>query len=241
MGYNRREAADEYNNMAKALFTNIISRSLIYKNYSEVSATGDYLNIEYYLISTLLLSLFFLGLPICAKISSDRLSGILDRGGFYLNSFGYASSKLLSGSLFLLLPASVTVIFILVVTKSFGLFSGNVFVLIITIVISCLYFAIVMLMIGTYAKSTTASIWIGFSSALVLSMVSGIFIPRNLMPSGIVYISEITGLPAIIRLYGVSLFGVRNTNMFLDILKPVLVGIIAFGASYLKIRKRLIK
>ena len=83
MGYGHSESASQYRSMAEDLFSNIISRSDIYTDYSEVSATGDYLNIEYYLISTLLLCLFFLSLPICAKMCKDKNSGVMDRGGFY--------------------------------------------------------------------------------------------------------------------------------------------------------------
>lgn len=239
MGYERQEAALEYSSMAESLFLNIISRSDIFKDYNEVSATGDYLNIEYYLISTLLLCLFFLGLPICAKMSKDKFSGVLDRGGFYLNSFSYTFSKVLAGSMFLLLPALLTSVFILIVSGSFGLFSGNILLLFITVVLSSVYFAAIMLFIGTYARSTTSAIWIGFSIALAISMISGIFIPRNLMPRGVVDVAEILGLPSLIRLFGASLFGVKNSNATIDILKTLAICTIAFIASYLKTRKRL--
>jgi|GEM_PF-3467172 len=241
MGYDRQEAVDEYRNLTKRLFTNIVSRSEIYKGYSEVSATGDYLNIEYYSISILLLCLFFLSLPICSKISADKYTGVLERGIFNLSSSRYLLSKALSGAMFLLLPSTITTMFILLISNSFGLFSGNVFLLIVTIIISCIYFTTIMLCIGLYTKSITSAIWIGFSIALTVSLLSGIFIPRNLMPRCIVSISEITMLPVIARLYGYSVFGIKNDLIISDLLKVTAFNAILFSIGYLKTRKHFIK
>ena len=241
MGYERAEAAAQYTTMAEKLFTSIISRSNIYIDYNEVSATGDYLNIEYYLISTLLLCMFFISLSICAKFASDKNSGILDRGGFHLSSFSYIAAKTLSGALFLLLPTCVTVIYVFILTGSFGLFSGSVGLLIITIIMSCIYFAVIMISVGAFSKSTTSAIWVGFSLALAVSMISGIFIPRNLMPRSVAAAAEITGLPAIVRLYGASVFGVKNSSTFIDLLKLFALSIVVFIGSYLKTRKRFVK
>ncbi|MBN2880238.1 MAG: ABC transporter permease [Clostridia bacterium] len=239
MGYSWEQASGEYSSMAEKLFVNIISRSQIYSGYSEVTATGDYLNIEYYLISAMLLCLFFLALPIAAKMSTDRVSGVMDRGGFYLNSFGYVLSKVIAGSAFLLLPAAVTSIFILAISGAFSLFSGEVWQIILSVVLSVLYFASVMLFIGSFSRSATASIWIGFSAALIISMASGIFIPRNLMPRGIAYISEFTGLPGIIKMFGSSLFGVKSEGIALEAIKVSAVSAAAFLASYIKTRRRM--
>jgi len=239
MGYSSADASVKYRSMAEDLFTNIISRSDIYTDYSEVSATGDYLNIEYYLISTLLLSLFFLALPICAKMSKDKKSGVMDRGGFYLNIFAYSSSKVIAGGLYLLLPAAVTSVVILAVSGAFGLFSGDVWLLSGTIILSTIYFSSIMMMVGALMPSTTSALWSGFSLALVISMISGIFIPRDLMPRGIVTIAEATGLPAIIRLYGASLFGVNSADYILDLLVVFAVAIVLYAVIYIKTRRRM--
>ena len=241
MGYERNEAVDEYRDMSESLFMNIISRSDIYIDYNEISATGDYLNIEYYLISILLLALFFLALPIGAKMSRDKLSGVLDRGGFYLHSFSYASAKMLAGGIFLILPAAVSTIFILFVSGAFGLFSGDVFLLIAAVILASFFFTSIMLLIGTYSSSTTAAIWTEFSVALIVSMISGIFIPRSLLPRAVTSIAEITGLPSIIRLFGYSLFGVKSTGIANNILVIILIIAAAFTASYFKTRKRLVR
>lgn len=241
MGYGHSDSASQYRSMAEDLFSNIISRSDIYTDYSEVSATGDFLNIEYYLISTLLLCLFFLSLPICAKMSKDKNSGVMDRGGFYLSGFAYSSSKVLAGALFLIMPAAVTSVFILAVSGAFGLFSGSTGLLIATILLSGLFISIIMVLVGTVMPSTTSAIWSGFSLALVLSMISGIFIPRNLMPRSIVYAAEITGLPAITRLYGASLFGVKSTNYWLDLLVASAIMIALYTLIYIKTRRRMNK
>jgi len=241
MGYSSSDASVMYRSMAEDLFTNIISRSDIYTDYSEVSATGDYLNIEYYLISTLLLCLFFLALPICAKMSKDKNSGVMDRGGFYLNSFAYTSSKILAGGLYLIIPATVTSLVILAVSGAFGLFSGSAGLIIATVVLSSIYFSVLMTLVGALMPSTTSAIWSGFSLALVVSMISGIFIPRDLMPRGIVTIAEVTGLPAIIRLYGSSLFGVNNADYGLDLLIVSAVGITLYAIICIKTRRRMSK
>lgn len=238
MGYSSQDASNQYRNMAEELFTNIISRSQIYADYNEVSATGDYLNIEYYLISTLLLSLFFLSLPICAKMSKDKNSGVTDRGGFYLNSFSYVLSKVLAGGLYLVLPAAVTSVFILFVSGAFGLFSGTVWLLITSIALSVLYFSSLMVLLGALMPSTTSAIWSGFSIALIISTISGIFIPRDLMPRAIVNIAQITGLPSVIRVYGSSLFGVNSGEIGTDLLIVCVAIILLFVASYFKTKRR---
>ncbi len=241
MGYERQDASAEYTDMSEELFVDIISRSDIFKGYDEVSATGDYLNIEYYLISIMLLTMFFLALPVGAKMSKDKFSGVMDRGGFYLHSFSYVSAKMLAGTVFLLVPSVVSSVFILFVTGAFGLFSGYIYLLFIAVLLSALYFTAFMLLIGTFSSSVTAAIWTGFSSALAVCMISGIFIPRNLMPRILTSISEFTGLPAVIRLLGNSLFGVKSANITLDIIIAVSIIIAAFIASYLITRRRLIK
>ncbi len=239
MGYERQAAAEEYTNTAMSLFADIISRSDVFKDYNEASATGDYLNIEYYLISTLLLSLFFLSLPICAKFSKDKLSGITDRGGFFQDCLGYSAAKIFSGSLFLLLPAISGTTLVLIVTGAFGLFSGSAALLICTVILSVLYFSIIMVLIGVYSKSTTVAVWMGFSVAIIISLMSGIFIPSNLMPGILPVISEITGLPSLIRLYGISLFGVKSIKVIINIIIMLFIEIMLFALVFYKVRKSL--
>ena len=239
MGYGYEAASAEYSQMADEIFAKIISRSKIYKDYDEVSATGDYLNIEYYTISTMLLCLFLISLSIAANVSSDKATGILDRGGFYRSAFGYSSAKTMAGMLFLMLPAALCTLFILFVSHSFGLFSGDAVLLIISICLLSLYFSASMSTLGAYAKSTTTAVWIGFSIVIVVSSVSGIFIPRNLMPKFLGYAAEFTALPSLIRLFGYSLFGVRTQNLYLDILKIVSFTIVIFTLGYFKTKRQL--
>ena len=241
MGYERLDAAAEYREMSENLFVNIISKSDIYIDYNEVSATGDYLNIEYYLISIMLLTMFFLALPIGAKMSKDKFSGVLDRGGFYLHGFSYVSAKIISGAIFLMVPSAVSSVFILWVTGAFGLFSGYIALLAVSVILASFYFAVIMLLIGTISSSTTAAIWAGFSLALAVSSISGIFIPRNLMPRVLTSISEFTGFPAVIILLGHSLFGVRNSNNISDIIIVISIVSTAFILTHLITRRRLIK
>ncbi|MEX1376994.1 MAG: ABC transporter permease [Eubacteriales bacterium] len=239
MGYGYESASAEYSQMAQDIFSKIISRSKIYRDYDEVSATGDYLNIEYYTISTMLLCMFLISLSLAANISSDRTTGILDRGGFYRNSFGYIGAKTMAGMLFLLLPMALCTLFILLVSNSFGLFSGNTILILLSLIISALYFSVFMITLGSYAKSTTAAIWAGFSIVLIVSTISGIFIPRNIMPRFVGYAAEFTALPSIIRMLGYSLFGVRSQSIVLDVLKSLSFTAVVFGLGYYKTKMQL--
>lgn len=237
MGYEREDASQKYSDMATFLFTNIISRSDIYSEYSEVSATGDYLNIEYYSISIFILCLFFSGLIISASANKDISMGILDRGSFYMHSFSYSLSKCLANAIYILVPVITTSLFILIISGSMGLFSGNIILLILTMMISSLYFSAIMIFIGSYTKTVTSSIWVGFSSALIICLISGMLVPRYLMPRFIINIAEITGLPSIIRLYSAALFGISSTTALIDITICIVIVLILFFLGHLRIRR----
>lgn len=236
IGYSREISAQNYRDLSASLQANILSRSKVFIS-SKSNPFGDLLNIEYYSITLLILTLFLSSISISVLLNKDLQSQVLSRGVFAKNKLSYCFGKLFASMIFLMLQMSLVIVLILWITQSLDLFSGNISGIIMTSIFFSLYISSIMLAIGSITKYPTNAVWISFIVSITFSFISGSIIPRSILSSTINRIGEFTALPAISRLYSMSLFGYRGQVVTSGFISGFIIITICLGVFIIKSRR----
>lgn len=238
MGYSYSKSADTYNDRAIYIFSKVLNRIDVFEDNVAISAYGNLINIEYYSISIVILFTLLCGIIIASLFSSDISSGILERGLPCKKHYLYVLYKMLSGTVYTAIISSILLLSVLIIAGSLSLFSGNIILIIITNITLSIYASIIMLLIGSFTKSVTSAIWASFTYCFITCFASGIFIPSHLLPKSIKLIAEVTGIPAISRMFSNSLYGIRDINYLINFLIVLTIIIISYLIVSKKIKRR---
>ena len=238
LNYSPKDSVSEYNDTSVLIFTSILSKVKTYSDNIKLSPISDYLPIEYYSISTLILALFFGATPILIMFSKDINNGTLARGSLMAKRAPYLIIKILSGAILIIIQMAFIIPIILLQNGAFGLFSGNILLIFACVILCGFYFSTIMLMIGSISKDSSASLWLGFTIIVLVSFISGLIIPSSVLPEWVNSIAQYTGLPSIFKMFSSSLFGISAEVTIMNFIICISVTLFSFSSMYFILKWR---
>jgi len=237
LGYSYSEAADEFNGLAMNVFSRALNRSEVFDE-RRVSPFGNLLGIEYYSISVIIIFALLASTILASTMSHDVNSEMLARGLPAGNNAVFLLAKFVSGTIFIFVvsaPASLSALWFS------GTISGpgsDIPGTLASAIILSMYCSGIMLAIGGLAVRYKTAIWPAFTFVFLVSVLSGLIVPYELMPQFIKRAAEATGVPAIARMFSITMFGSRSSVFIINMLIVCVIVLLALIAAYAKIAKR---
>jgi hypothetical protein len=208
-----------------------------------VSTTlGDYLPLEYYTGAIFALFAALAMLPLIRITAADVSGPVLRRGLLSGNNYcRYYLNRLISGSaliflvLLMLIPALIA---LRLFGSLIGAFSGSIFALLATMLLTALCLSALALALGAWIGREQPALWLGFSLVFLMAVCCGALLPVGTLPDFVAAIGRMLPLRPIMRLLSASLFRLNSAVFAADLLRLAGFSLLFLGAGWLGIRKR---
>jgi len=240
LGYNLNTSISSYNEVSKKYLLSIANKNKVYLNSKNHSIINGVLNLEFYIVSTILLCAFFVSLPLCRITSREFEKNLLMRGNYISSLDKYLIAKIIANSIYIFIPLIITSVFGLFIFNSQHLLLKNIFIILGVILIISTHIASLVLFISSIQKNMTKTIWSMFTYALLSCGVAGLIIPVELMPRGLNILGEITLLPSFTRLLSYSLFGGQTEVLLISLILSLIINMIIWLITYNNYKKYLV-
>ena len=238
LGYSYEERIDEYLDSGLEIYTSVINKYRVFADSMTLSLISEYLPIEYYSITMLILSLFFCATPLLVMFNRDIVNGTLSRCLFAYKKGVYLFIRVCVGAIFLGIQMTLSIPLILLQNKALSLFSGDVGLIFLSAIFAGLYFSSTMLLVASIAKDSNTGLWLGLTYTLFVSLISGLIVPASILPDWLTVTAQITGLPSVFKMFSAALFGISARATAINFAICISVTVINFVFLFFILKRR---